>query len=147
MPKVSVISIALSPKEFEPLRRALVRQTFQDFEFVGEAGGTIPEAWNRAIARAKGDVLVITETDATFVNERWLEELVGSIPDENTIVKGLEVTGSPWDLANLAAHRSVFADVRFDESLQAGLEADAPACLSLWSVPCAAAPDVRQGRG
>jgi GT2 family glycosyltransferase len=116
MPRVSVISIALQSEEFEPLRLALSRQTFQDFEFVGEAGGTIPEAWNRAIDRAKGDILVFTETDATPVNERWLEELIGSIPDKDTIVKGLEIVGSPWDLANLAAHRDVFSDARFDES-------------------------------
>jgi GT2 family glycosyltransferase len=100
----------------EPLREALSRQTFRDFEFVGEAGGTIPEAWNRAIARARGEILVFTETDASPVDERWLEQLVDSLPDENTIVKGLEISGAPWDMANLAAHRSVFADARFDES-------------------------------
>lgn len=116
MPRVSVISIALQEKEFAPLRRVLARQTYRDFEFVGEAGGTIPEAWNRAIARARGEILVFTETDATPVDERWLEQLVSSVPDEKTIVKGLEVSGSPWDMANLAAHRSVFADARFDES-------------------------------
>jgi GT2 family glycosyltransferase len=116
VPKVSVISIARLPTEFAPLREALSRQTFRDFEFVEEAGGTIPEAWNRAIARAQGEILVFTETDATPVNEHWLEELVNSIPDDRTIVKGLEITGAPWDLANLAAHRSVFADARFDES-------------------------------
>jgi GT2 family glycosyltransferase len=118
VPKVSVISIAVSAEGFEPLRRTLAQQTYRDFEFVGEAGGTIPEAWNRAIARAQGDILVFTETDATPVDERWLEELVNSVPDENTIVKGLEVTGSPWDMANLAAHRSVFAHARFDESFR-----------------------------
>jgi hypothetical protein len=116
MPKVSVISIALSAGEFEPLRRTLAQQTFRDFEFVGQAGGTIPEAWNRAIDRARGEILVFTETDAAPVDDRWLEQLVNSVPDERTVVKGLEVTGSPWDLANLAAHRSVFAHARFDES-------------------------------
>jgi GT2 family glycosyltransferase len=116
MPRVSVISIALTPEEFEPLLRQLTRQTFQDFEFVGEVGGTIPEAWNRAIDRAVGELLVFTETDATPMDEHWLEQLVNSIPDEKTLIKGLEIIGSPWDLANIAAHRSVFEDARFDES-------------------------------
>lgn len=93
----------------------LKQQTYQDFEFIGEAGGSIPEAWNRAIARAQGEILVFTETDARPVNEHWLEELVNSVTDEKTIVKGLEVTGSPWDMANLAAHRSVFQNIQFDE--------------------------------
>src|SRR3970040_1550206 len=90
-PKVSVISIALRAEDFTPLRQALARQTFQDFEFVGEIGGTIPEAWNRAIARAQGEILVFAETDVQLVNENWLEELVTHIPDERTIIKGLEV--------------------------------------------------------
>ena len=115
-PKVSVISIALQAEEFTPLRQALSRQTFQDFEFVGEIGGAIPEAWNRAIERARGDILVFTETDAMPVTDRWLDELVKSIPDENTVVKGLEVTGFPWDLANLAGHRNHFTNAKFDQA-------------------------------
>jgi GT2 family glycosyltransferase len=113
-PLVSVISIALSNKEFDSLLSALSQQTFQDFEFIGEVGGTIPEAWNRAIQKAKGDILVFTETDATPVNEYWLAELVNSVPDEKTIVKGLEITGVPWDLSNLACHKSVLEGVKFD---------------------------------
>lgn len=115
-PRVSVIAIALSEAEFEPLRVKLSRQTFQDFEFIGQAGGTIPQAWNRALDRARGDILVFTETDATPVDERWLEQLVASIPDDRTLVKGLEIGELPWDLSNLAACRSVFQDARFDES-------------------------------
>jgi hypothetical protein len=116
MPSVPVISIARSSEEFQPLRQALSRQTLCDFEFVGESGGTIPEAWNRAIVRAMGEILVFIEADASPVDEHWLEELANSVPNEKTIVKGLEVTDSTWDMANLAAHRNVFADARFDES-------------------------------
>lgn len=116
MPRVSVISIALVENEFEGLYRSLAQQTFQDFEFIGEVGGTIPEAWNRAIRRASGEILVFTETDATPVNKYWLEELVNGVPDERTIVKGLEITGQPWDLANLACYRAVLQDVKFDEN-------------------------------
>jgi hypothetical protein len=118
MPSVPVISIARSSEEFQPLRQALSRQTLCDFEFVGESGGTIPEAWNRAIVRAMGEILVFIEADASPVDEHWLEELANSVPNEKTIVKGLEVTDSTWDMANLAAHRNVFADARFDESFR-----------------------------
>lgn len=117
-PKVSVISIAIKQEEFDVLLRILADQTYRNYEFIGEAGGTIPEAWNRAIARARGEVLVFTETDAVPVDEHWLEELVSSIPDERTVIKGLEVTGLPLDLSNMAAHRSVFEGQRFDESFR-----------------------------
>jgi hypothetical protein len=124
IPKVSVISIALKAEEFEPLVNNLTHQTFQDYEFVGEAGGSIPEAWNRAIRRARGDILVFTETDAKPVNERWLEEMVTGLVDEKTILKGLEITSSSFDLTNLAAHRSAFENVRFDKRFKWSAETD-----------------------
>lgn len=114
-PAVSVICIARTREELEAKHTQLRSQTFKDFEFVGEAGGTIPEAWNRAIGRARGEILVFTETDASPVSDRWLNELVAAVPDERTLVKGLEVTALPWDLSNLACHRQVFTGVKFDE--------------------------------
>jgi GT2 family glycosyltransferase len=115
-PKVSVISIALKPEEFDPVVANLSRQTFRDYEFVGEAGGAIPAAWNRAIRRARGEILVLTETDATPVDEYWLEQMVSSLSAQNDIVKGLEVKSTSWDLSNLAIHRSVFTEHSFDDS-------------------------------
>jgi hypothetical protein len=117
-PYVSVISIALKQEEFEPIRIALDKQTYRDFEFVGEVGGSIPSAWNRAIARASGEILVFTETDAFSVNEFWLEQLVRGIPDDKTVVKGLEVSSHEWNMSNLAGHRGIFAGLQFDESFK-----------------------------
>jgi GT2 family glycosyltransferase len=116
LPKVSVISIALKPEEFEPVLANLSRQTFRDYEFIGEAGGSIPAAWNRAIRRARGEFLVFTETDATPVDEHWLGEMVVALTGEKDIVKGLEVTGISWDLCNLAAPRCVFMEHPFDDT-------------------------------
>jgi hypothetical protein len=115
-PKVSVVSIALHFKEFRPLIEQLSKQTYQDFEFIGEAGGSIPEAWNRAVKRARGEILVFTETDVSPVNEFWLKEMVDGVKDTKTIVKGLEVTSSTFTLSNLAAHRKIFTDNPFDDS-------------------------------
>jgi GT2 family glycosyltransferase len=113
--RISVICIARTQEELLEKRERLRTQTLQDFEFVGEAGGTIPQAWNRAIARAQGQILVFTETDARPVDEHWLEQLVAAIPDEHTMVKGLEINSLPWAMDNLACHRSVLANVRFNE--------------------------------
>ena len=60
--------------------------------------------------------MVFTETDAKPVDEHWLKEMVASLPDEKTIVKGLEAREISWDLSNLAIHRNVFLNQRFDES-------------------------------
>jgi len=112
---VSVISIALSEKDFEALKDNLASQSFRDFEFIGEVGGTIPEAWNRAIRRARGEILVFTETDAQPVNQHWLAELVEQVQRTSAIVKGLEVTQAPLDMSNLAGYRQTFLDNPFDE--------------------------------
>jgi GT2 family glycosyltransferase len=113
-PKVSVVCIAVHPEEFLAVKEYLKKQSYQDYEFIGEVGGTIPDAWDRAVKRAVGDILVFTETDAKPVNERWLEELVSAITDNKTIIKGLEITGTPLDFSNLAAPRSAFDDNEFD---------------------------------
>lgn len=114
-PRVSIISIARSEEEFLPLKQYLAAQTYQDFEFIGEVGGTIPEAWNRAIRRASGEILVFTETDAQPVNQDWLAELVEQVQRTSAIVKGLEVTQSPLDMSNLAGYRKTFLENPFDE--------------------------------
>jgi hypothetical protein len=116
--RVSVLSIAIHADEFEPLLRELEKQTFQNFEFIGEIGGTIPEAWNRAVQRARGEIIVFTETDARPVNQFWLEDLVSSVKDPMSIVKGLEVTSTPLDLSNLAAYRQAFVSNYFDETFR-----------------------------
>jgi len=64
MSKICVISIAKKNSDFEKLAQSLSTQTFQDFETVTSTKGTIPEAWNDAISRVKGEVLVFIESDA-----------------------------------------------------------------------------------
>jgi len=117
MPKISVISIAKKDSEFEELRRALTNQTFQDFEFVTSIRGTIPEAWNDAISRAKGEFLVFTESDATPLTDKWLEE-IAKFAKKKAIFKGLEINPTDLDLCNLVCDASILKKARFDESFQ-----------------------------
>jgi len=115
MPKISVISIAKEDYEFERLRKALENQTFQDFEFVSSTKGTIPQAWNDAISRARGDFFVFTESDAFPLNDRWLEE-IAKIVKKNAILKGLEISPKNLNLCNLVCDGSIFRRTRFDET-------------------------------
>lgn len=127
--RVSVISIALRPEEFTPLIEGLQRQTFQDFEFIGAAGGSIPSAWNRALRAARGEIVVFTETDARPVNENWLEEMVAGLTVPAMIVKGLEIIRQELDFSNLAIPRKVFESFDFDPTF--GAMADLELCLRL----------------
>ncbi len=117
MPKISVISIAKREEEFEKLRKALANQTFKDYELVTSTKGTIPEAWNDAISRAKGDILVFIESDAFPLNDRWLEEIIEN-SRKNAVLKGLEINPTDLNLCNLVCDASIFKRVRFDESFR-----------------------------
>jgi len=117
--KISVICIAKKEEDLEELRKALAKQTFKDFELVSSTKGTIPEAWNDAISRAKGEFLVFTESDAVPLNERWLEELA-KFARKNTLLKGLEINPTDFNLCNLVCDASIFRSVRFDESFSTG---------------------------
>ncbi|MEM0232723.1 MAG: glycosyltransferase [Candidatus Nezhaarchaeales archaeon] len=117
MPKVSVISIAKHETEFERLKKALEMQTFKDFEFITSTKGSIPEAWNDALSRAKGEIIVFIESDAFPLNERWLEEIVANFR-KGAVLKGLEINPTSLNLCNLVCDAEIFKKVRFDESFK-----------------------------
>jgi glycosyltransferase involved in cell wall biosynthesis len=117
MPKVSVISIAKRDSDFERLRKALDQQTFRDFEFITSTKGSIPEAWNDAISRAKGEIFVFIESDAFPLSNNWLEEIVKHFK-KNAVLKGLEINPTSLNLCNLVCDASIFKNVRFDESFK-----------------------------
>jgi len=117
MPKISVISIAKKDSDFERLRKALEEQTFRDFEFVTSTKGSIPEAWNDAISRARGEILVFVESDAFPLSNNWLEE-IAKHARKNAVLKGLEINPTDLNLCNLVCDANIFKKVRFDESFK-----------------------------
>ena len=117
MPKISVISIAKKDSDFERLRKALNEQTFRDFELVTSTKGSIPEAWNDVISRARGEILVFVESDAFPLSNNWLEE-IAKHARKNAVLKGLEINPTDLNLCNLVCDANIFKKVRFDESFK-----------------------------
>lgn len=117
MPKLSVITIAKKVEELENLIKSLEKQTFKDYEIIISTKGTLPEAWNDAVSRASGEFLVFTESDATPLNNFWLEE-IAKFAKKNTVIKGLEIRPTDFDLCNLVCDASIFRKEKFDESFQ-----------------------------
>ena len=115
--KISVMSIAKQEREFDQLRGALANQTLKDFEFVTSTKNTIPEAWNDAISRAKGEIIVFTESDAIPLTSTWLEEIAKHAKN-GTILKGLEIKATDLDLCNLVCDAEIFKNLKFDESFK-----------------------------
>jgi GT2 family glycosyltransferase len=95
----------------------LEEQTFRDFEFVTSTKGSIPEAWNDAISRARGEILVFVESDAFPLSNNWLEEIVKNAK-KDAVLKGLEINPTDLNLCNLVCDASIFKNVRFDESFK-----------------------------
>lgn len=117
MPKVSIISIAKNEYEFKRLKEALERQTFKDFELVTSTKGSIPEAWNDALSRANGEIIVFIESDAFPLNERWLEEIVQNWR-KGIVLKGLEINPTHLNLSNFVCDAEICKKVRFDENFK-----------------------------
>lgn len=115
MPKISVVSIAKDEKDLESLKNALTKQKYQDFEFIFSTKGTIPEAWNDAISRVKGEFIVFTESDAIPLNENWLVDIYDNL-DENSIIKGIEITSTNLNMCNLVGSSKIIKSLKFDEN-------------------------------
>ena len=125
MSKVSVVTISKDKNGLDIVKKRLEKQKFKDFEFVGSTKGNIPESWNDAIDRSRGEIIVFTETDAVPLSENWLGELVKNLekynkndPEKKTIVKGLEVRSNMWDLCNTACYSEVFKKIKFNENFE-----------------------------
>jgi glycosyltransferase involved in cell wall biosynthesis len=123
MKKVSVITIAKKEKELEPLKNVLRKQTFKGFEFVTSTKEGIPQAMNDAINKAKGEIIIVTESDALPLSNKWLEEMVKAVrehnkndPEKRTIIRGVEVSPLPWCWCNFACYSSVLKNNKIDES-------------------------------
>ncbi len=116
MPQVSILSIGKQEGDLKPFLQILENQTFKDFEIIFEETKSFPEAWELAIQKAKGEILVFLEAGSVPVDERWLEELIQDAVDEKTIVKGLEICTSPLNPSSLAGYRTAFLEHPFDES-------------------------------
>lgn len=124
--EVSVVSIAKKENELAPLKKILKKQTFKDFEFVYSTKKGIPHAWNDAISRAKGKIIVITESDATPLTNTWLEEMINEVKKNNkkTIIRGIEVAPQPFCFCNLACYASILKNNRLDESFPLSEDAE-----------------------
>jgi GT2 family glycosyltransferase len=97
----------------------LASQTFRDFELVTSTKGKIPEAWNDALSRARGDFIVFTESDAIPLDDNWLKEL-SMQARKDCVLKGLEINPTDLNLCNLVCDAAIFEKVKFDESFPIG---------------------------
>ena len=75
------------------------------------------------INRARGEIIVVTESDALPLNNKWLEEMVNAVkkynrndPKKRTVIRGIEVAPLSWCWCNFASYASVLKNNKLDES-------------------------------
>jgi hypothetical protein len=109
-PRITVITCSIRPKGLEITQKCLAEQTFQDFEWIQEI--SIPEkghdlnaAYNRALRRAKGE-LIVSLQDYIKVTPQYLEKMWQAYQENpNTFITAPvgktdkeDYSGSPrWD--------------------------------------------------
>jgi glycosyltransferase involved in cell wall biosynthesis len=113
MAKISVIVFSLTREELDPLVNRLKNQTYQDFEIVSEYGGRIVDCINRALERAKGEIIVFTETDCLHPPD-WLENIALSY--EGGIVFAGEIVERK-NFSNTVMSKEIAVSIPLDRNL------------------------------
>lgn len=111
------MSVLLTGKDAASVRAKVLelkRQDHPDFEIVAVSGGPLTSGYNRAIRRAKGKILVFTETDTVALSRSWLRQLAAQVR-EGEVVKGLEVFPPGFNFSNSACYASVAKRIPLNE--------------------------------
>ncbi len=122
--KVSIVSIAKSKKELDSLKKDLKKQTFRNFEFVYSLKKGIPQAWNDAISKAKGDIIITIDSDVKILTKYWLRDMVKAIkkynkkdPKKRTIIKGIEISPHlSWTWCNMCFYSNILKENKINEN-------------------------------
>ena len=113
--KVSIVSIAKREGDFQNLKKGLKKQSFKDWEFVYSTKRGIPQAWNDAIGKAKGEIIITTDSDVEIKTNDWIKDMVAAVkkynkndPKRRTIIKGIEIhPNTPWTWCNVGFYADV----------------------------------------
>lgn len=119
MPKVSVVVIAKHKKELDKILSDLKKQDYKDFEVITITGKMkIPKAWNMGIRKAKGEIILFTESDVR-VPKNWISEMVRLVKKKG-FAMGSEVivTRRNWNMSCVGIKSEIAKNTLFDESFE-----------------------------
>lgn len=104
-PLVSIILFAKKSKELSQVKKDIGKQSFDNYEIVEETGGDIADCINRAIERAKGKILVFTESDCRIPNTDWLDNIV-KYTKPNKIYFGQQLSSNVRNFGNTSMYKN-----------------------------------------
>lgn len=123
--KASVILISKKEEELADVLQDLKNQTVKDFEIIKVVGGMrIPTAWNEGVRRAKGEIILFTESDVRLPRD-WVEKMI-KLVEKKSFVMGSEViaTSIAWCMSNVGIKAKIAKETPFDESFRVGDDTD-----------------------
>lgn len=115
MVKASVIVIARTRKELRNVIEDLKKQTYKDFETVTISGKmSIPKAWNRGIEKAKGEIIIFTESDCRLP-PNFVEKMIENVEETNGGAFGSEVSTFIPCMSAFGIKADIIKNLKFDE--------------------------------
>lgn len=84
-PRTSIIVTCKPRTNLEALKKSLASQTYQDFELIATHNKKVAEGLNSGIKRARGRILVITESDCIWNSPYLLELLIKSLENKTAV--------------------------------------------------------------
>lgn len=120
-PRISLVTIAKTQAEIDAKIAELSAQTIVPDEYCYSTHSDLATAWGEAFAKVTGDIVIVNETDAHPINDRFIEDLLKNYsPDK--ITKGLEVNGFWENFANIIFDAKLLK--KFPVTLNNGLAQD-----------------------
>lgn len=125
-PTLSIVTIARDDEELEEWKQRLSTQTFDDYEICYSTVDGIPEAWNEAISKANGRIVLFTETDTYPLHDDWLETVVERYTEnDDGVIHFGEFRGyNPFNFSNTAMSADLIQQYPIDESYTVGEDSE-----------------------
>lgn len=124
--KVCVITIALSHNdELKAFLSRMKKQTYKNVEIVYELGGTIVDAYRRALIKAKqtdAEYFLFTETDIV-PQDTWVADMVALQPKKDEVIRGTEMPVG-FSVASTIARREAYDGVDIDPQIKITVDTD-----------------------
>jgi GT2 family glycosyltransferase len=115
--KVSVVLIARSENELKDVLKDLKKQSYRNFEVIKVIGEMkIPEAWNEGIRKARGNIILFTESDVRLPKD-WVRKMINLVKKKE-FAMGSEVitTRRNFNMCCVGIKAKIAKKVLFDET-------------------------------
>ncbi|TVT94429.1 glycosyltransferase [Haloferax volcanii] len=125
-PKVSIVIIGKNRSEIREWEERISNQSYENYEICYSTKPGIPQAWNDALGKVSGDIVLFTETDAHPLDNEWLEKIARNYSKNHEgVVHFGEFRGyNPFNFSNTAVSSDLITQYELSESFPIGEDSE-----------------------